>query len=255
MNTINPELVVTEKKLKAAARRLNDVLANAGVNSDLKYAESLNVFSKGLFGISYEEVLATLLNKNPALNTSSGAASGADSVYLVEVGGNTIVVVNGEYDQATCPGTDLEVPYQAVVRHAESVASALGVTVQRYTMPEAIACLEVDHDGQYVDYMRMMGFFRPEGSLFEALCTADLIQINSMSIICADFMGADTFEDGFSLDECVWDPDCVHIGEPDEYELDFSFNELCSARKTDKGWEIYSAKCEETFLLELFYKS
>lgn len=246
MKNVNPELVLTTKKLKAAAVRLSELLSEQNVHPGWNHTQRLNVLSECLFGRPYTEAKATLLDNNSEMSDDVA------SVYLVNVGGNTLLVVNGEYEKATNPGTDMEISYFDIGNIALSIASYLGVDVKEYEMPEVLAELPVEHDGEYVDMMREMGFFRPEGSLFYAFHVAQLITVNGSTIDQASFMEIDNFEGTFDKNALAWDPVSSMDEDMDVFEYAFTLGELCEARRVGNGWTVHSKDRNEDVLIQTF---
>lgn len=246
MKNVNPELVLTTKKLKAAAGRLSELLSEQNIHPEWNYTQRLNVLSECLFGRPYTEAKATLLDNNSEMSDDVA------SVYLVTVGTNTLLVVNGEYKSATNPGTDMEVSYFDIGNIASFIASDLGVKVKEYDMPEVLAEFPVEHDGAYVDMMREMGFFRPEGSLFYAFDSAQLITINGLTVENASFMEIDNFNGTFDKDALAWDPVSSMDEDMNIFEYTFTLGELCQSKRVKNGWVVHSKDQNENVFIQTF---
>ena len=243
MSTVNPELVVTEQKLKNASARFRAAIKEDGVALNWGANKFLNEFAKAFFGRPYEEAKATFFAEGQALHEAP------KSVYLVRAGSNVILVENGAYVTATNPGTDMEMSEAHIQHMAASAASRVGVEVKNYTLPEAIAELPLDSDGEYVEFMERMGFFSAEGSIFEAIEKADLITVNGMSIWHADFMDPDKLLDEGDIEGGIaWDITCLQ--DVDCFEFELTFGAMCKARRFKEGWIVQSL--QESVVIQTF---
>lgn len=231
--------VLTEKKLKAAAKRLPEELSAAGVDvSDLGYAKTLDILSKSLFGKPFTEVKATLL----AVSSEPEGKEIQPAVVEIEHGSNIILAVDGAYVCATNPGTDMEIPYYALADRAASHAAEYGVGVGSADLSGL--CEFADSDDEVVRMADKMGYFRPEGSFFEALDNAELILVDGLNnditlhLNWKELVSGSDHPDG----QEIW---LVRTYETDASEPNiyvFTFGDLCRARKQGDCWIVPESK-------------
>lgn len=227
-------LNLTEDKMKAGTKRLLSELRLAGVNVDsLGYNKALHVFSKAILDKPYEEVKGAYFDKQ------SKPEHTYHFVMILSCGSNDILVVDGCYEGATNPGTDLESPYHALEAQAEGFARKLGVSVRKVTLPDILD--DPESDDEWVDLAREMGYFELHGSIFDQF-EADQIFVDghyTAYSIDGDFEhqleGSDD-PDG----EVIWHAEAEEGSE--KYEFFFTFGELKQARYQGKGtWMVPNA--------------
>jgi hypothetical protein len=150
------KFVMTEEKIKAGTKRLIAELELAGVCVDaLGYNKALHVFSKALFDKPYEEIKATCFDKLEADGKEH------HSVFIFGCGSNDILAVDGVYQGATNPGTDMQIPYHALDAMAKIRASSLGVMVRKMTLRNIPR--EPESNDEWIDFAAEMGYFMPGG--------------------------------------------------------------------------------------------
>lgn len=218
----------TEQKMKSGTRRLLAELRNAGVDIDaLGYNKALHVFSKAVLDKPYEEVKGAFLDKKEAPEQPH------HFVMILSCGSNDLLVVDEVLEQATNAGTDLEIPYHALMAHAERFANKFSVKIQKVELPEVLS--EPESDDEWVDLAREMGYFSPQGSIFDYLETADQIYVSGKHTPYR--LDGDWFQklDGSESPdgEVIWHPEAEEGW--DKYEWFFTFGELKGAKYQGKG--------------------
>lgn len=227
-------LTMTEKKMKVAAKRLPLELASAGVDtSTMGHAKTLDILSKTLFGKPFTEVKATLLAG------SEPAKAVLPAVVEIEHGSNIILAIDGCYIAATNPGTDLEIPYHALAARAASEAAKHGVGVRNANLSGL--CVEVESDDEVVEMAERMGFFRPEGSFFEALENAEMVLIDgAVNEVGLHMNWEELVSDAdYPNGECIWWPRTENMDGSESDFISFTFEDLCNAVCVKEGlWSI-----------------
>jgi hypothetical protein len=228
---------MTEKKLKSAAKRLPQELSAAGVDaSSLGYAKILDVLSKSLFGKPYTEVKATLL--------VSESTEESQPPVIVEIlhGNNVILAVDGCYYTATNPGTDMEIPYHALSARSADIAARHNVGVVEADLTGL--CLEADSDDEVVEMAIQMGFFRPEGSIFAELEGSGLMLVDGhaneigLHLNWRELVEHSNYPEG----EVIWLTRTYPNGQSEPVICEFTFGDLCAARKQGDAWIIEESR-------------
>ena len=233
--------VLTEKKLKAAAKRLPQELTAAGVDvTDLGYAKTLDILSKSLFGKPYTEVKATLLESESDVNPD--AVLPPPVIVEIEHGSNIILAVDGEYITATNPGTDMEIPYHAISARSSEWAARYNVGVRDADLTGL--CKFPDSDDEVVALAKKMGYFSPEGSIFEEIAEAEVILVDGhaneigLHLNWKELVEHSNFPEG----EVIWMTRTYPNGEYEPEIHLFTFEDLCSAKKQGDAWIIEASR-------------
>lgn len=226
-------LTLTEDKMKAGTKRLLAELRLAGVNVDsLGYNKALHVFSKALLDKPYEEIKGAYFDKQPKAVPQTQTEFDHHSVFILMCGSNEILVVNGAYEMATNPGTDLEIPFHVLESQAENFANKWNVRCHHLRLPEILG--EPESDDEWVKLAADMGYFRREGSIFDQF-EADHFFVNGLST------GYDIDPEWHAILEESDDPDSEIIWSPeaeegfDKYEFYFTFGQLKRAQYRGHG--------------------
>lgn len=230
-------LEFTEDKMKAGTKRLLAELRLAGVNVDnLNYNKALHVFSKAVLDKPYEEVKGAYLDKQTKPEKDHR------SVMILSCGSNDILVLDGLFEVATNPGTDLEIPYHALEAQAKGIARKLGVSVFEVTLPDILQ--EPESDEEWVELAREMGYFEPQGSIFDQF-EVDHIMVDGHSTeyrIDGDWRDALENSDD-PENEVIWHVEAQEG--VDKYEFFFTFGELKRAQYQFKGsWVVPNASID-----------
>lgn len=222
----------TEEKMKSGTRRLLAELRQAGVNIDaMGYNKALHVFSKAVLDKPYEEV------KGAFLDAADESNAARHFVMILSFGSNDILVVNEVCEGATDAGTDMEIPYRALEVQAKRFAKKFGVTVQKVSLPPVLNEAESDHE--WVEVARAMGFFEPQGSIFDHLWEADQIFVSGKyTPFGLDSDWHETLENSENPDaQIIWYAEAEEGF--DKYEWFFTFGELKRAKYEGQGkWQV-----------------
>jgi len=233
-------------KLDAIAREVQSQLSGATSTNGKSFGLSKcrQIVSQSLFNKPYEEIKNTLL-----LDDSSEPQHPVDMVHLLEYGSEHILTVNGCYVVCTANGTDLQISHNDIEDRASALASDKNTSVNHVILPQVLCPEEWEYE-EVVALAKTMGYFNPQGSIFEQFEKLDT-EIFFGGRHCpydinGDWMGeieneasdyyervqdGDEYEKDSYLDTVIWYPELIggYGGYDGNYELYVTFRELCCA--------------------------
>ena len=251
---------IRENDIKRIAKEVKRSFGSVTVSSMIaepSHMQLLNAICRGLWGKTYEEAKATLIDQPQQQTRDAAADNAAPAVHLITYANETILTLNGEYVTGDFPGTDLTVPYDTLVAQAESLANAHDSTGKEVVLPRI---LNEEHSASdIVDLARRLGYFRHREPLIEALQSIHAIEHEGK--VCAlEWSQADIeqeffeskqtylFESGVSWEPEFWDEaferaftalNPAFQTEHSGYEFHWSLDDIGRAEQlSDGGWFI-----------------
>lgn len=226
---------VSEKHFKESAKRLRPELKQEGL--DVGHSKSLQILSQSLYAKPFEEIKETILNNKKQKNTFE---NNNNHVALIDLGGEYVLFVNGEFEGATYNGLSTEISYGELFDKAHQFAQ-----INHTQVEEIFININEYFDGEF-EYEDLKTLFNIEGfiqsrdwELVFLLENAEIVNINSTPFQYAlngDWR-SESIERNSSLDEVknqtIWTPE----NSKNEYFL--SILELTDAQKISKNqWSV-----------------
>ena len=240
---------VSEDHFKASAKRLQKQITDISTNV-IGHAKSQQILSQSLYSKPFEEIKNTILkgdfNKYDdfevnIINSLKENIVNNHQVIIIDLGGEYVLFVNGEFVTATFKGMDNEISFGVLYEQAERFSNNYNTRVE-----EAFLDINDYFDGEF-EYDDLKVLFNVEGILnskdFELINKLENVQVvmidnNSYQYALNGNWRSEFSSDNESLEDAV-ESHIIWTPEDDTHEFFFSIKDLMMSQKIGENtWKV-----------------